>query len=146
MPDNEPNDNAPLEKKESSTAASAKAVDTPPPADIVYPTGLKLVIIIIALSLAVLLVALDQTIIATAIPRITDRFNSVDDIGWYGSVGSSCCFIHLFFLFNLINRYIQKAYFLTTTSLQPTFGRVYKTFDVSFSFHILVDPNFDHGT
>lgn len=54
--------------------------------DIVYPKGLKLVAIIVALCLAVLLVALDQTIIATAIPRITDRFNSVQDIGWYGSV------------------------------------------------------------
>jgi hypothetical protein len=54
--------------------------------DIVYPTGLKRVVIISALLLAVLLVALDQTIVATAIPKITDRFNSVSDIGWYGSV------------------------------------------------------------
>jgi uncharacterized protein HemX len=54
--------------------------------DMVYPKGLQLVAILIALCLAVLLVALDQTIIATAIPRITDRFNSVQDIGWYGSV------------------------------------------------------------
>jgi hypothetical protein len=56
------------------------------PDDIVYPKGIKLFLIILALCLAVLLVALDQTIIATAIPRITDRFNSVQDIGWYGSV------------------------------------------------------------
>jgi hypothetical protein len=55
----------------------------------VYPTGVELVVIIIALCLAELLVALDQTIIATAIPRITDRFNSVQDIGWYGSVSST---------------------------------------------------------
>lgn len=75
-----------------------------------YPTGLKLVTLIIALCLAVFLVALDQTIIATAIPKITDRFNSISDIGWYGS-----------------------AYFLTATSLQPTFGRVYKVFNVSVS-------------
>jgi MFS family permease len=46
-------------------------------------------VIIVALWLAVLLVALDQTIIATAIPRITDHFNSVQDIGWYGSVSST---------------------------------------------------------
>jgi hypothetical protein len=58
--------------------------------DIVYPTGLKLVLIISALLVAVFLVALDQTIVATAIPKITDRFNSVSDIGWYGSV-CSCC-------------------------------------------------------
>jgi MFS family permease len=27
----------------------------------------------------------DVTIITTAIPRITDQFDSLDDIGWYGS-------------------------------------------------------------
>jgi len=83
--------------------------------DDIYPKGAKLVVIIIALCLAVFLVALDQTIIATAIPRITDRFNSVSDIGWYGS-----------------------AYFLTTTSLQPTFGRIYKTFSVKTTFLVAI--------
>lgn len=74
-----------------------------------YPAGFKLVTLIIALCLAVFLVALDQTIIATAIPKITDHFNSIADIGWYGS-----------------------AYFLTSTSLQPSFGRIYKVFNVCF--------------
>lgn len=74
----------------------------------VYPHGLKLVVILAALCLAVFLVALDQTIIATAIPKITDQFNSIQDIGWYGS-----------------------AYLLTTTALQPTFGRIYTIFSVS---------------
>jgi hypothetical protein len=54
--------------------------------EIVYPTGLVLAAIVLALCLAVFLVALDQTIIATAIPRITDKFHSVKDIGWYGAV------------------------------------------------------------
>ncbi|OCK78902.1 putative MFS toxin efflux pump [Lepidopterella palustris CBS 459.81] len=80
-----------------------------------YPTGLKLVTLIIALCLAVFLVALDQTIIATAIPKITDRFNSISDIGWYGS-----------------------AYFLTSTSLQPTFGRIYKVFNVKIIFLLAI--------
>jgi hypothetical protein len=52
-----------------------------------YPTGLKLVVIILALYLAVFLVALDRTVVATAIPRITDRFHSVQDIGWYATFG-----------------------------------------------------------
>ena len=56
--------------------------------EVVYPKGFKVVVIIVALILAVFLVALDQTIIATAIPRITDRFKSVLDVGWYGSVGT----------------------------------------------------------
>ncbi|KAF3169213.1 hypothetical protein TWF788_010690 [Orbilia oligospora] len=77
----------------------------------VYPGRLKVVLITIGLMLAVFLVALDQTIIATAIPRITDRFQSIRDIGWYGS-----------------------AYFLTGTALQPTFGRVYKTFSIKGTF------------
>ena len=54
--------------------------------EIVYPTGLVLAAIVLALCLAVFLVALDQTIIATAIPRITDKFHSVKHIGWYGAV------------------------------------------------------------
>lgn len=38
--------------------------------DIVYPTGAKLTLILFALCLSVFLVALDQTIIATAIPKM----------------------------------------------------------------------------
>lgn len=50
--------------------------------DMQYPQGLKLAVILAALCLSVFLVALDQTIIATAIPKITDHFNSIKDIGW----------------------------------------------------------------
>jgi hypothetical protein len=47
-----------------------------------YPTSFKLAFIIIALICSMFLVALDMTIIATAIPRITDAFHSVDQVGW----------------------------------------------------------------
>lgn len=50
-------------------------------------------------------------IIATAIPKITAAFNALDDVGWYGS-----------------------AYLLTTTALQPTFGKVYQYFDVKWTY------------
>ncbi|KAJ7197953.1 major facilitator superfamily domain-containing protein [Mycena pura] len=50
-----------------------------------YPKGLKLALISLALCLSVFLFALDNTIIATAIPHITDQFQSLDDVGWYGS-------------------------------------------------------------
>ncbi|KAK5995018.1 MFS-type efflux pump MFS1 [Cladobotryum mycophilum] len=76
-----------------------------------YPSGLKLVVILVALCLAVFLVALDQTIIAPALGTITAHFNSVKDIGWYGS-----------------------AYLLTTTALQPMYGTVYKLFNVKFTY------------
>ena len=51
----------------------------------VYPTGATLGIIVASLCLSVFLMALDNTIIATAIPKITDHFDSLDDVGWYGS-------------------------------------------------------------
>jgi hypothetical protein len=73
-----------------------------------YPPLSKVIIIILALYLAVFLVALDQTIIGVAIPKITDQFKSISDIAWYGS-----------------------AYFLTSTALQPSYGRIYKIFSVS---------------
>ena len=50
-----------------------------------YPTTLKLLGVIVALVLAVFLASLDMNIITTAIPRITDDFHSLDDVGWYGS-------------------------------------------------------------
>jgi hypothetical protein len=74
--------------KKDDDAPNLEKVPAKNESEIVYPTGFKLYAIILALCLAIFLVALDQTIIATAIPRITDRFNSVLDIGWYGSVSS----------------------------------------------------------
>lgn len=48
-----------------------------------YPKAWKLLAIVAALCLAVFLVALDQTIVATATPKITDHFHSLNDVGWY---------------------------------------------------------------
>ncbi|KAH8695149.1 putative efflux pump antibiotic resistance protein [Talaromyces proteolyticus] len=65
----------------------------------------------LALYLAIFLVALDRTIITTATPRITDTFNSLGDIGWYGS-----------------------AYLLTCCSFQLVFGRVYTFYSPKWVF------------
>jgi len=67
-----------------------------------YPKAMKLTLITIALCLSVFCMALDNTIISTAIPRITDEFKAIDDVGWYGS-----------------------AYLLTTCSFQLFFGKLY---------------------
>ncbi|KAJ7052200.1 ABC transporter [Mycena amicta] len=45
-------------------------------------TGRKLAVVFVAMLLAVLLVALDQTILATALPRIASDFNSFTLQGW----------------------------------------------------------------
>ncbi|OCL11141.1 MFS general substrate transporter [Glonium stellatum] len=78
-----------------------------------YPSGLSVAFLTFGLCLATFTVALDNTIIATAIPKITTTFESLDDVGWYGS-----------------------AYLLTTTALQPTFGKIYTFFDVKWTYII----------
>ena len=79
--------------------------------EMVYPTGLPFWLITIALCLAVFVLAIDNTIIATAIPKITDRFNSLDDVAWYAS-----------------------SYMLTTGCFQLLFGRLYSTFSTKWVF------------
>jgi MFS family permease len=44
----------------------------------------------------------DRTILGTAIPKITDDFHSIDDVGWYAS-----------------------AYLLTSCAFQLIYGRLY---------------------
>ncbi|KAI9810458.1 MAG: hypothetical protein M1827_006234 [Pycnora praestabilis] len=80
--------------------------------EIQYPHGLKLLSIITALYLSMFLVALDRTIIATAIPRITDDFDSLGDVGWYGSAYliTTCAFQLMFAKFYTF--YSPKSVFL----------------------------------
>jgi len=85
----EPNGSAAHGEGKDALAVKPKSAtnnQTPPTEphdeDIEYPHGLKLALILAALCLAVFLVALDNTIISTAIPKITDQFNSITDIGW----------------------------------------------------------------
>lgn len=106
----EKNDENVLEKKQSIRSAVLGPEND---AEVEYPSGLKLLTIMVGLSLTILCVALDNTIIATAIPRITDEFRSIEDVGWYGS-----------------------AYLLTTCSFQLLFGKFYSFFSIKWVFLI----------
>lgn len=77
---------------ENSTAKQkgAKPSGPPPgppgpggPNNLYQPRTLKFWLILVSNFLAMFLVALDRTIVATAIPQITDDFHSLGDIGWY---------------------------------------------------------------
>ena len=48
-----------------------------------YLTGLTLLSVLVSLVLVIFLMMLDTSIVATAIPRITTQFHSLDDVGWY---------------------------------------------------------------
>lgn len=65
--------------------------------NIVYPTGAKLYLTIISVMISCIIYGLDLTIIAVAVPSVTDDFKSIRDIGWYtavyGLVGSAMSFL-----------------------------------------------------
>ncbi len=48
-------------------------------------TGLKLIVMVIGLSLAIFLIMLDVSLVSTTIPKITDEFHALKDVGWYAS-------------------------------------------------------------
>lgn len=95
----------------TSTSASRPATGEGAAGDEDLPKGWRLAAIVTALCLAVFCMALDNTIIATAIPRITDTFHALEDVAWYIS-----------------------AYLLTTCSFQLFFGRLYTFFPVKMVF------------
>lgn len=72
-------------------------------------------IVISSLFFGTFLVALDATIIGTALPAITTEYRSLNDIGWYGS-----------------------AYLLTLTALQPGFGRLFAMWNTKVIYLLCV--------
>ncbi|CAD0016253.1 unnamed protein product [Aureobasidium pullulans] len=86
-----------------------------------YPTGPKLWLLVLGLCLTIWVVALDNSTIQRsymsrglilAVPKITTEWpDALNDVGWIGS-----------------------SYLLTTTSLQPSFGKVYTYFDVKWTY------------
>jgi hypothetical protein len=49
-----------------------------------YVHGAARIALVFGLCVTTFLVGLDQLIIATAIPKITTLFHSLEDVGWYG--------------------------------------------------------------
>ncbi|KAI1314094.1 major facilitator superfamily domain-containing protein [Xylaria venustula] len=74
-------------------------------------TGIKLVVNMISVVLASFLVLLDNSIVSTAIPRITDDFHSLGDVGWYGS-----------------------AYTLGNAALQLVSGKTFQYFNLKWAW------------
>ncbi|RAH68127.1 MDR family MFS transporter [Aspergillus aculeatinus CBS 121060] len=69
----------------ASQEAPKETPDAAPKSPTAPPKGSTVLSLTIALCLGIFCMSLDVTIIATAIPHIADQFNSLDDVGWYGS-------------------------------------------------------------
>ncbi|OAA61775.1 Major facilitator superfamily domain, general substrate transporter [Niveomyces insectorum RCEF 264] len=76
-----------------------------------YVEGIRLVFILLSVSLACFLVLLDTSIVSTAVPKITDDFHSLRDVGWYAS-----------------------SYSLGSVALQLLTGKIYHYFSLKWSF------------
>ncbi|KAK9328781.1 major facilitator superfamily domain-containing protein [Lipomyces starkeyi] len=75
-----------------------------------YLTGFKLIITIFSLTIVGFLLLLDVSVVATAIPKITSDFHSLNDVGWYGA-----------------------AYLLANCALQPLTGKIYGEFNMKWT-------------
>lgn len=76
-----------------------------------YPGKVKLAFILFGLNLSMFLVGLDNTILSSAIPKITDRFHALGDVGWYAS-----------------------AYLLTNCAFQLFWGKLYTFYTVKWVY------------
>jgi MFS family permease len=101
--------------KRDSLPATLDNDQRQPHDDSEHPSVARLALISFAVNLCVFLLSLDLTIVSTAIPRITDEFHSLDQVGWYGS-----------------------AFCLTVAAFQPTWGKAFKFFDLKYSYLVTI--------
>lgn len=122
--------------EDDGLATGEKTLNAPQPPVVSYPKGIETLFIMLALVLSITLISVDQvsssapssqqshasklillfqTIVATAIPKITDQFNRLDDISWYGS-----------------------AYFMALGAFQSMRGKVYKYFPLKTGFLVSI--------
>ncbi|KAL4939362.1 hypothetical protein BDV06DRAFT_231092 [Aspergillus oleicola] len=97
---------APQSEPSDASTTSKQLSDEPQ-----YPGKLKLACILLGLNLSMFLVGLDNTILSSAIPQITDRFQALSDVGWYAS-----------------------AYLLTNCSFQLFWGKLYTFYVVKWVY------------
>ncbi|KAL3475416.1 major facilitator superfamily domain-containing protein [Aspergillus californicus] len=78
-----------------------------------YPPTWRVALTMVGVCFAMFCMSLDNTILATAVPKITSQFNSLEDVGWYGS-----------------------AYLLTICGLNLVFGKLYTFYSIKIVYLI----------
>lgn len=99
----------------SSTDDNGLTEDSPHDERLYKPHTVTFWLVIACNLLALFVVALDRTIITTAIAQISNEFNSLGDTGWYVS-----------------------AYMLTSAIGQLIYGRLYKFYDMKIIFLVSI--------
>ncbi|KAJ2059029.1 hypothetical protein GGI17_004669 [Coemansia sp. S146] len=99
-----------LEGKAASTATTTDVIEKASIASQQAHTPIPMskarrIVVFVSLALTMLLASLDLTIVTTAIPKISQEFSALSEATW-----------------------IATAYMLTTTALQPLYGRLSDTF------------------
>ncbi|KAK7543806.1 putative MFS multidrug transporter [Phyllosticta citricarpa] len=102
---------APCDDPSAKADVEAGGLQSPP--EPLYPPTRVVVPILLGIYAGIFLVALDRTIVGVAIPRITDEFHSLGDVGWYGS-----------------------AYMLTACSTQLVVGKLYTFYNPKWVYLI----------
>ncbi|KAJ5280674.1 hypothetical protein N7478_006046 [Penicillium angulare] len=101
----ESRDDIPLKESDGSVISDDENTE--------YPPLVKFIPILIGLCLQAFCTALDNTILATAVPKITEQFNSLEDISWYAS-----------------------AYLLTSCAVTLPFGKIYTYYSTKWTYII----------
>ncbi|KAL4758223.1 MDR family MFS transporter [Aspergillus foveolatus] len=101
----------PLTPDELSARTSTPSEEREEEEEVHYVGHLKFSLIFVGLCLSVFQVALDEVVLGTAVATITDEFQSLQDIGWYGS-----------------------AYLFTDCAFQLVFGRLYSMLPVKIVY------------
>ncbi|TLD11256.1 hypothetical protein PgNI_05133 [Pyricularia grisea] len=83
--------------------------------ELAQPMRWRLAALLVGLVLSLFLCGLDVVILATAIPKITNEFASLNDIGWYGS-----------------------AFLLTLCGFDLIFGKLYAIFSIKYTYLISI--------
>ena len=96
-------------KPDSLTAEHVEVVHPGSPEQPISPW--RLAITVFSLGLSTCLVAVDNSIIGVAVPKISTVFGALDDIAWYGS-----------------------AYLVATTAFQPILGKFYKFYSIKRTY------------
>lgn len=99
----------------ASDKHTANLADSSEPQNSIYPTGIKLIIVMASLMLGTTLMALDSTIISVATPQISTQFKALDDVGWYGA-----------------------AYSMILTATTPIWANFYKYFNPKYVYLVSI--------